>query len=95
MSRDTILKDEDDVKYSYDNMRTQGWLDGHVSGLEAAVAWLRERAIELFRKGSDEEATRLRKLSEEMLKELGPRMEASAKRHEKDHPIVITDEDDD
>lgn len=94
MSRDTILTDEEDVKYSYDNLRTQGWLDGHASGLDEAAKWLRERAVTLFGAGRDEEATRMRKLSEDMVKELQPRMEARAKRHEKEFPIVITAEDD-
>ena len=92
MSRDTILTDEAGVRYSYDNLRTQGWLDGHASGLVAAVEFLRERAVKLFRDGKDDEATRLRRLSEEMVKNLRPQMEERSKEHAKNHPIVIEDE---
>jgi hypothetical protein len=37
MSRDTILTDETGVRHAYDNLRTQGWLDGHASGLDDAA----------------------------------------------------------
>ena len=92
MSRDTILTDEAGVRYSYDNLRTQGWLDGHVSGLDIAAEFLRERAVKLFRDGKDDEATRLRRLLEEMVKELRPQMEERSKGHAKNHPIIIDDE---
>ena len=92
MSRDTILTDEAGVRHSYDNLRTQGWLDGHASGLDAAAEFLRERAVKLFREGKDDEATRLRRLAEEMVKALRPQMERRSKEHAKNHPIVIEDE---
>lgn len=94
MSRDTILTDDKDVKYSYDNLKTQGWLNGHASGLEAAAEWLGERAVKLFRDGKDDEATRLRRMAEDMVKELRPQMEARAKTHEKEFPIIITTDED-
>jgi hypothetical protein len=89
VSRDTILTDEADVRYSYDNIRTQGWLSGHASGLDAAAEYLHERAVKLFRDGKDEEATRLRRLAEDMVKELRPQMEKRTKDHAKEHPAVI------
>lgn len=92
MSRDTILTDDADVRYSYDNLRTQGWLTGHVSGLDAAAEFLREKAVALFRAGRDDEATRLRRLADEMVKELRPQMEQRAKQHAKEHPIIIESE---
>jgi hypothetical protein len=92
MSRDTILTDEAGVRHSYDNLRTQGWLDGHASGLDAAAEFLRERAVKLFRDGKDDEAVQLRRLAGEMVKELRPQMEERSKEHAKTHPIVIEDE---
>ena len=89
MSRDTILTDEADVRYSYSNLKTQGWLEGHVGGIEAAAEFLHERAVKLFREGKDAEATRLRCLAEDMVKALRPQLEARAKHHATDHPIVI------
>jgi hypothetical protein len=92
MSRDTILTDEAGIRCSYDNLRTQGWLDGHMSGLDAAAEFLRERAVKLFRDGKDDEATRLRRLAEEMVKELRPQMEERSREHAENHPIIIDDE---
>lgn len=89
MSRDVILTDESDVRYSFSNIKTQGWLNGHTSGLDAAVSWLKERAVTLFREGKDEAATNLRKLADQMDRELRPDMEARAKRHEREFPAVV------
>ena len=86
---DTILTDEGDVRYSFENIRTQGWLNGHASGLDAAVGWLKERAVVLFREGKDEAATNLRKLADDMDRALRPTMEQRAKRHEREFPAVI------
>jgi hypothetical protein len=89
MSQDTILTDEADVRYSFNNIRTQGWLNGHTSGLDAAVAWLKEHAVMLFREGKDEAASNLRKLADNMDRALRPEMEERAKRHKKEFPAVI------
>lgn len=89
---DTILTDEADVRYSFNNIRTQGWLNGHASGLKAAVDWLKERAVVLFREGKDESATNLRKLADDMDRALRPVMEQNAKRHEREFPVVIESE---
>jgi hypothetical protein len=92
MSRDTILTDEDNVRYSYDNLKTQGWLDGHVSGLNAAAEYLRELAVALFRDGKDDKATYLRRMAEDMVAALRPQMEKRSKDHAKEFPIIIEDE---
>jgi hypothetical protein len=92
MSRDVILTDEAGVRYSYENLRTQGWLDGHASGLESAADFLLDRAVKLFRDGKDDEAVRLRRLAEEMVKDLRPQMERNSEAHVQNHPIVIEDE---
>jgi hypothetical protein len=91
----TILTDAEGIRYSYDNLRTQGRLDGHASGLDAAVEFLQEHSVKLFRAGKDDEATRLRRFAEEMAKELRPGMEKRAREHAKDHPIVLGAEEDD
>jgi len=89
MSRDTILTDEADVRYSYDNIKTQGWLSGHIAGLNAAAEFLREEAVTLFRAGEDEKASKLRRLADEMVKKLRPEMERRCKNHEKECPVII------
>jgi hypothetical protein len=86
---DKILTDEDGVHYSFNNIRTQGWLNGHTSGLSDAVTWLKERAVVLFREGKDESAIHLRRLADDMEHALRPVMEQRAKRHEREFPAVI------
>lgn len=86
---DTIMTDESDVRYSLDNIRTQGWLNGHASGLTSAVEWLKERAVVLFREGKDEPARDLRRLADDMDRALRPVMEQRAKRHAVEFPAVI------
>ena len=89
---DTILVDESDVRYSFDNIRTQGWLRGHSSGLDAAVEWLKERAVVLFREGKDEPARDLRRLADDMARALRPAMEQRAERHAREFPAVVETE---
>lgn len=89
MSRDTILTDDADVRYSYDNLRTQGWLDGHISGLNAAAEYLRELAVTLFRDGKDDKAVYLRRMADDMVNALRPQMEKRSKDHAKECPIII------
>jgi hypothetical protein len=86
---DTILTDLDGARYSFDKIRTQGYLNGHAAGLDAAVDWLKERAVTLFRDGKDEAATSLRKLADDMKRALRPVMEERAKRYEREFPYVI------
>lgn len=45
---DITLTDDADVRYSFENIRTQGWLNGHASGLSVAVEWIKERAVVLL-----------------------------------------------
>ena len=86
---DTLMTDESDVRYSFDNIRTQGWLSGHASGLTAAVEWLKERAVVLFREGKDEPARDLRRLADDMDRALRPAMEQRAKRHATEFPAIV------
>lgn len=94
MSRDITLLDPESVPYSYDNIRTQGWLDGHRPGIEMSVGWLKERSVEFFRCGLDERARDLRQLAERMEKELVGKVVETALEHRKNHPesLVVFDE---
>lgn len=89
MSRDRILTGDDGARYSLDNIRTQGWLNGHYGGLDDAVNWLREQAVALFRDGKDEQAVALRKLAERMGAALQPKMRLRAEEHERDFPMRL------
>jgi hypothetical protein len=86
---DLTLTDNDGDHYSFDNIRTQGWLSGHVCGLDMAVEWLKERAVVLFREGKDETATNLRKLADDMRRALQPQLEERARRHEREFPVRL------
>lgn len=94
MGRDLRLVTSDGVPYSYENIRTQGWLDGHRPGIEMAAGWFRERAVELFRCGLDERARELRQLAETMEKELYTKVDLRSAEHRTDHPemLVVLDE---
>lgn len=85
---DLIMTDADGVKYSYENIKTQGWLDGHESGLDAAIGWLNERAVTLFRNGKDELAVSMRRLAEDMDRALRLAMQERSKRHRIEFPAT-------
>ncbi len=89
MSSDTIMTDDKGVRYSYDNLKTQGWLEGHESGLDAAVGFLRERATQLFANRQDGEAIRTRELADELVGELLEGMRRRAVEHARDYPVVV------
>ena len=91
MSSDTILRDPEGREYSLDNLSTQRWLDGHEPGLDLAAGWLREKAVGLFRQGRDEEATRLRKMADEMQAEISASLRARCADHQREYPIVLPD----
>ncbi len=93
MSRDITLTDPDGVRYSYERISTQNWLNGHVPGMEAAAGWLRERAVVLFRNGNDTAAVNLRKLADDMERELKPDMQKRIDDHYRDHPEVLDEAD--
>jgi len=90
--RDELLTAKDGTLYSFNNIRTQGWLNGHTSGLAEAVNWLKEQAVARFREGKDDAAKDLRRLAENMEHELRPGMEQRAKRHEREHPAIVETE---
>ena len=91
MSSDTILRDSEGREYSFDNLSTQRWLDGHESGLDLAAGWLRERAVGYFRQGKDEEATRLRKMADEMQAEISASLRLRCATHQREYPILLPD----
>lgn len=92
MSSDAILTAEDGKKYSYDNIRTGGWLYGHECGAEAVSGWLMKQATAAFECGRDEEAKKLRMLAQEIKKAIMPEMRKRAEEHEKDYPDEIAKE---
>jgi len=81
MSRDTLLVDPQGVRYSYDNIKTQGWLDGHVGGTEDAANYLLQKAVTLFKQGRHEQAIAMQKLGEELIAVLKPLQEKKASEH--------------
>jgi len=89
MSSDTILTAEDGTQYSWDNLASQKWLDGHVPGAEQAVGWLLGEAIEMFRRGEVDDAVELRKLAERMRKAVIPPLKSAAEKHSTDHPYEL------
>lgn len=83
---DIELHDDEGNVYSFDNIKTQGWLDGHRPGMERAAMYLRDRAVEEFKRGHDNAATALRNLANEMEKTLGEEMDKRAAQHAVDYP---------
>lgn len=90
---DDVMKDRDGNSYSYDNIRTQGWLDGHLPGLNLAVGWLKRQAIKLFEQGKDEEAIGMRKLADQMLADIAPDLQSRCNDHQKNHPDLLSAKD--
>lgn len=88
MSSDTILKDENGVLYSYDNIKTQAWLDGHEPGIEQVAHILLERSKALFALKKDDDAVLLRNLSDE-IKETAKAARAHAKKHADEYPEIV------
>lgn len=89
MSRETIVTDEEGNTYSFDNLSTQKWLDGHWSGLDQCVQWLDQQAMVLFGERKRERAVYLQTLADEMEEDLRPRMIQRAKEHAEEFPYQI------
>jgi hypothetical protein len=90
---DTILTDDTGQQYSYENIKTQGWLDGHEAGLDQAVEWLNTQAVSAFKAGDDSIAISLRQLAKQMRSELEPAMKRRAAEHERDFPGIVNRRD--
>jgi len=89
MSQDTLLKDNEGNCYSFDNLATQKWLEGHKAGAQTVAGFLLEKATKAFSEKRDSEAMLLRKLSDEILATIVPKMEERAKEHSVNHPYEI------
>lgn len=89
MSKELHMRGNDGNLYSFENIKTQGWLDGHIPGVEAAQAWLMGKAIEAFRLGNDEEATALRDAARQMPFDLLPPLKAKAQKHKEEYPEEV------
>jgi hypothetical protein len=91
MSRDLLLTDKEtgDV-YSFSNLSTQKWLEGHYSGLDGCVGWLMSESVELFKHRKDQEALAVRRLADRMKEALESAMRKRAKEHEIEFPTLIS-----
>jgi hypothetical protein len=89
MSRDTVLKDANGVKYSYDNIGTQGFLEGHAPGAQAVIIFIKEKATKAFSEDNDKEAMLLRSLAKEIEKNIVPPMLRRASTHKIDYPEKV------
>ena len=89
MSGDTFMKDDEGTVYSYDNLTTSNWLQGHLGGLDACVAYLKKKAVDLFTTGKDSEAVAIRKLAELMDTDLRPGMFKSISDFKAEHPDEV------
>lgn len=92
MSCDLEMRDESGNIWSYDNIRTQSWLEGQRVGAEAFAGALTERAVELFRVGKDDEARKLRTMAAELLVTLKANMNKAADEHKKAFPEMVKPE---
>lgn len=92
MSRETLVKDNEGNTYSFDNLATQKWLEGHYSGLDQCCTWLDQKANALFGQRKRDEAIKLQSLADELKKGLRPLMVERAKEHEKEFPYKLGEE---
>ena len=88
MGRDTKLRDDEGIEYSFDLLSTQKWLEGHQAGAETVVRWLLERAQTLFAQDKDEQAVELKKLAKEVRSDLIPKMRHAADQHAANYPYA-------
>lgn len=84
-----ILTDENGVKYSYNNLTTQSWLDGHTGGTTESAGFLHQKALDLFKSGKHQEATAMQKLGDELLATVRPKQETRAEEHKKNYPAIV------
>lgn len=74
MSKDTILTDGDGWGWSMDRLKQSSYLAGRIGGLEVCVAFIHERAVELFKSGAHGQAIALQGLAHEMSFDLEKKM---------------------
>jgi hypothetical protein len=91
MSRDAILKDAKGVRHSYDNIKTQGFLEGHAPGARAVISFIKEKATKAFVEDNDKEAMLLRSLAKEIENRLVQPMLNRATVNKVDHPETLED----
>lgn len=92
MSRDVLLKGPDDKTYSYENVRTQSYLEGHEPGVEMVVKWFMARAANLFCRGEYDGARGLRELVLEMKGEVVKECKERVDAHRQGYPEVVDEE---
>lgn len=69
----------------FDSEVTQGWLSGHAAGVEAAVAWLKQQAMEAFGKKDDKRAYQLRDVADDLVRYVIPDLQVAAEKHKVDY----------
>ena len=89
MSNDTILKDYLGARYSYDNIKNQGWLDGHMGGTDQVIAFINAKAVSLFSQRKHEAAREMQNLGDEILRDVRSAQETRAKEHRKEYPEIL------
>jgi hypothetical protein len=89
MSRDTILADDAGVQYSYDNIKTQGYLEGQTRGAELVCGFIRKQAAEAFGDKHDEKAHLLRNLVNEIDSGLIRGLREAAEKHSASNPETL------
>lgn len=87
---DWTAKASDGITYDLEHLSTQKWLDGHVSGLDAAVGWLNNEAVRKFQARDTKDALALQVLADRMLNEMRPVLLKAADAHHKDYPSEIS-----
>lgn len=89
MSRDTVVTDGEGNRYSFDNLSTQKWLEGHYRGLDDCADWLNSEATLLFGKRKTQEAVELQALADRMRASLRPEMVKRADVHAQEFPSKL------
>lgn len=92
--RNWIAKDSDGISWDLNALSTQKWLDGHGPGIESAIVFVKERAMNFFKDKKDSEARMLRDLADEMQK-LIKEAKLKAEKHKKEFPYELGENYDD
>lgn len=93
MSSDTELRDPEGNIWSFENIKTQGYLDGHLGGLERCIQFLEQKSVELFKRRKHQAAISLQEIAVEMSGALNAEMRDACAKHMRQHPEKLRDHD--